>query len=252
MSQIKAVSVETQVDTERREVTAYASVFGNRDRIGDIVHPGAFSKTLKDGPFAHGRVAYKYNHRDLIGRPISAVEDSKGLLTVSRVSKTPLGDEKLELMRDGSLSTYSFRYDAVTKSTSVDREGTRHLRELKLFEFGPVDPDIACNPAASVIGVKGEILELPDIAGAVTDFLRTLQVKGDLTTEEIRMLKSIHAQFEGNTQMVKALLDLSTPLSVEAKSVDSMEPATANSTMAMAAEILSLQVSAQKLRMARI
>ena len=66
------------------QFTAYASVFGNKDSYGDVVMPGAFSKTLADWLksgdmipllFGHNMSDPDYN----IGGVFAAEEDSVGL-----------------------------------------------------------------------------------------------------------------------------------------------------------------------------
>lgn len=203
--EFKTVTVETQVNAEKREVVAYASVFDVRDRVGDVVRPGAFSKTLSKGL---DRVAYKYNHDILIGRPVSAVEDSKGLLTTARVSNTPAGNDALELMRDGSLSTYSFKYATVKGKTDMGNDGERNLRELKLFEFGPVDPDLACNPETLIVSVKGgEFCSVWDYIDALGSYLRGLEAKDRLTPEEITLLQRAYEGITGTSAKMKSLLE---------------------------------------------
>ena len=139
----KTIAVEAHVEPSRREFEAYAAVFGNRDRANDIVHPGSFTKTLKEGPYAQGRVALKYNHDRLLGKLLSAKEDDHGLLISGRISKTVLGDEVLALMADGSLTTMSFKYEVPKGKSDKSSDGTRNIREVKLYEAGPVDPDLA-------------------------------------------------------------------------------------------------------------
>jgi HK97 family phage prohead protease len=199
------------VNPDKREVTAYASVFGVKDRIDDIVHPGAFKMTLQRGPMSEGKCAYKYNHQDLIGKPIHAVEDTKGLLTVARVSKTPLGDEKLELMRDTSLNTYSFKYATVKGKVDFSDDGTRNLREVKLFEFGPVDPDLACNPEAMVLGVKTvgdcSYYSIYDYIDVLSSYLRGLQAKDRLTPSELTMLNTAYDSIMASMDNMKSLRD---------------------------------------------
>jgi uncharacterized protein len=139
---------EFKADVDTRIITGYAAAFHNVDRAKEVIEPGAFSKTINDGMH---RVKTFYNHTIPIGKPISAVQDAYGLLTESRISKTAKGDEVLELIRDGVIGEMSIMYDVIQADVNK-ASGVRHLRELKLYEFGPVD--FACNEMAVITGVK--------------------------------------------------------------------------------------------------
>ncbi len=47
--QYKFLPAEFKVDKGKRTVEGYASIFGNVDQYGDIVHPGAFTESLLTG-----------------------------------------------------------------------------------------------------------------------------------------------------------------------------------------------------------
>ena len=147
----KAVGAEFKVDTAKRIIEGYASVFGNRDHANDVVLPGAYKKTLAG---RIERIKSMRDHKTLIGRAIHAEEDSKGLFTRTQVSKTRDGDETLELVADGALSAMSIQYDTIQSEYGVhtDGEKARFLKELKLYEFGPVT--WPCNEAAVITAVK--------------------------------------------------------------------------------------------------
>ena len=67
-----------EVDEPRREVVAYASVFGNIDRAGDRVVRGAFAKSLSER-LLQGQIKLFRNHQTHIGVVREAVEDDFGL-----------------------------------------------------------------------------------------------------------------------------------------------------------------------------
>lgn len=134
---------------EGRTITGYAASFGNIDHGRDIIVQGAFKKTITERADA---IKVFYNHSYPIGLPVAMSEDSKGLLTESKISKTARGDEILELAKDGVISEMSIGYDAINYETD-EGSGVRTLKELKLWEYGPVD--FAMNEQAVITGVKG-------------------------------------------------------------------------------------------------
>lgn len=146
----KALEIKDQsVDMDQRIIEGYAST-KDLDQGGDIIHPGSFSKTISER-FPAGKVKVLRNHSTLIGVPLEMREDGKGLWTKSRISKTQAGDETLELARDGALSAMSIGY-AIPSGKSEEKDGIRHIKEVKLFEYSMVD--FPMNESAIITGVK--------------------------------------------------------------------------------------------------
>jgi HK97 family phage prohead protease len=161
----KAVPAEYKTDLAKREVTGYAAIFGNVDLGGDRIVKGAFTKTLADDMPA-GRIKVRRNHDSAIGMPIHMEQDSKGLLTVSKISATPLGDETLTLIGDGVVDRMSIGYivDGAEGKRYV-QDGGRKIRELlslSLAEYSLLDVP-PMNPEAALVGVKS----LDDVCYAI-------------------------------------------------------------------------------------
>ncbi len=166
----KSIPTEFKADLDKRRIEGYASIFGNVDLGKDISHKGSFSKTIKER-MPKGSIKFMRDHRTLIGAPEHLEEDEKGLLTVNRVSKTQLGDETLEMVRDGTLTEMSYGYDIIKSDFSeVGGEEIRNLREQKLWETSVVTWGM--NPDTSIIGVK-EILKDAKIDSSNIDALKS-------------------------------------------------------------------------------
>lgn len=116
----KRIDCDTEIkaDGEKRTVDGYASTFGNLDRDGDIVLPGAFAKSIEDR-FPAGKIKVLWQHRDPIGKPIAMAEDAKGLITSAKLSKTSLGDDALELAKDGIVDRLSIGYTVIRKEILI-------------------------------------------------------------------------------------------------------------------------------------
>ena len=145
-----------QLDAEEGIFEGYAAVFGNVDEGGDVIMPGAFSKTLQE---RGGRVKITWQHdwREPIGKPLELKEDEHGLLIRGKLTlDTQRGREALALMRDGVIDELSIGYDTI-KSEWVKRDGqtVRELREVRLYEISPVT--VAMNPEARIMSVKAAI-----------------------------------------------------------------------------------------------
>jgi len=128
-----------------RTVEAYAAVFdtpaeirdqdGHYNEVNDRV---MFNRAISDAAPAGGRTSWRvgvfYNHaRDIyggpsdrgsmpIGTPLEIKADSRGLLTVTRYSRTALADEVLESIREGAISGYSFQ-GMFMRSQATDHAG---------------------------------------------------------------------------------------------------------------------------------
>ena len=100
------------LDTEGRTLEGYASVFGNVDAVGDIVHPGAFRKTLRERG-DQVRFLWQHDPREPIGRLMEMREDEHGLFVKAIISKTRRGLDTLHLLHDGVISQMSIGYDPI-------------------------------------------------------------------------------------------------------------------------------------------
>ncbi len=149
--------VEIKADVQKRVVEAYASTFGNVDKVGDRVMSGAYKKTLQES-FPKGNIKVCLNHDRTrpIGVPLHMEEDSKGLFTRSRIARTPLGDEALALIEDGVCTRMSIRAHVVKSAPGEDHPQfgkVTNLTELRLSEYGPVY--WAANDEAAILTLKG-------------------------------------------------------------------------------------------------
>jgi len=214
-------NVQANIDLSKRTVEAYVAVFGNRDRVGDRIVKGAFSKSITSGRFSRGLVATKYNHKDLIGKPLAFEEDSKGLLMTYKVSPTKLGDDILALMQDGALSTYSFKFtidpNGVEYVSEPTGERTRILKSLEVWEAGPVDPDLAVNDSTFTLGFKGSVgidskglWNLADALGAFAalemDEMRAKEVWEFLSDEDKSAIEAMTNALPGVSNVIKRIL----------------------------------------------
>lgn len=150
----KSYVTEFKVNTNSREVEAYASIFDNVDAGKDRVRAGAFKKTLmEDSQRKHSRIKALRDHNPYkpVGKPKAISEDSTGLLTVTPISKTTDGNDLMELINDGVISELSIGYNTVKDQYNAD-EGVRDLLELKLWEYSFVTWGM--NDLAQVQGVK--------------------------------------------------------------------------------------------------
>ncbi len=71
-----------------------------------MISKGAFAKTLLENK---ARIVHLYQHHpvQLSGRPTVLIEDEKGLYFETTIADTALGNERLELYRNGNIEEHS-------------------------------------------------------------------------------------------------------------------------------------------------
>lgn len=194
-------------DEEQGIFSGYGSVFGNVDDGGDIVEPGAFTKTIAEG-FERVKILALHNDSLLpIGRPLEVREDSKGLYIKAKISDTAMGRDVKVLLKDGVLNELSIGYDPIV--FDYDETGIRHLREVKLWEVSVVT--WAMNPEATVIGYKAA--ETADRAAETAD--RAVKLTEDAAAEVKEGRKISSAR-------LKTLKEASETMKKAAKTLDAL------------------------------
>jgi HK97 family phage prohead protease len=179
---------DAEVSVSKREVTSYKSMFGNVDRVREIVAPGAFASWADlQTTVAKGQIPTRHNHKDLVGKMLHAEETAEGLLTTEKYGTDPVSDRVFSLVRDGILTTSSFQasYKASdrVKQKGPDGEPVWVLKALRLKEAGPADPDFAVNPETRVVAVKG----LQEVASVLSN-VSILQSQEVWTMDSLKML----------------------------------------------------------------
>jgi HK97 family phage prohead protease len=125
-----------------------ASVYGNVDSYGDVVMPGAFSKTLQE----HGnRIVILSQHDPAQSIGIAELRDESDGLHVRgqlalEVSKAA---EEYARLKAGLISGISIGYETIRESF---KGAVRELREIRLWEVSLVT--FPANSAARVTAVK--------------------------------------------------------------------------------------------------
>lgn len=159
-----------------RTVTAYAAAFENlyevRDSEGhydEVLDPTAFNRAVSRGAVRSAQVHFNHGltlwgtpsdrYSMPIGTPVDIRPDGRGLLTVTRYAKTPLGDEVLALWQDGAIRGQSFRgevYRSAPRTPGPNGRPIIRRLELGLREYGPT-PNPA-NAEAGLVAIRSQLL----------------------------------------------------------------------------------------------
>jgi len=195
----------SNLDYSGRTLEGYASVFGVVDLGQDIVHPGAFAKTLAERGNKL-RFLWQHNPAEPIGKILEAREDERGLYIKAIVSDTARGRDALALLRDGAISGLSIGYDAIQPDYSKDANGNtvRNLRQIRLWEASLVT--MAMNEEANVTALK-EAAPLPPPVAAEAE----AEAESDEDTDALalaQLLAALQARVEAlESQLAPAAKD---------------------------------------------
>jgi HK97 family phage prohead protease len=171
----------TNTDEAQGIVEAIVNVFGVLDTQDDIIHPGAYTKTLNErGNQVKVRVLDNHNNHsilDVIGKALDTHEVGRdglpaevltqypeatgGLYTKTQfLMDTPEGLGAFKRLASGAVDEWSIALDVMQqdysreKTTDGKTVAARNIRQLLLFEYSPVI--WGANPATAVVGLKND------------------------------------------------------------------------------------------------
>jgi uncharacterized protein len=138
-------------------IEGYASLFGVVDLAGDLVEPGAFTKSLARRGTAQIRCLFQHDPAEPIGAWEFLREDSRGLFARGRLNlAVGRAREVAALLEQGAIDGLSIGFKTV-RARRDRRAGVRRLSEIDLWEISvvtfPMLPDarvIAPGAARSV------------------------------------------------------------------------------------------------------
>ena len=143
---------EFKTISDTGEIEGYASTFGNRDLVGDIVQRGAFVRSLKGRPAAQIAMLWSHDHKRPIGVWDEVEEDGIGLRVKGRIlTNTRDGADAFEFAKAGAARGLSIGYRTLKARRSAEKKA-RLLDEVDLFEISLLP--IQANSLARVESVK--------------------------------------------------------------------------------------------------
>jgi HK97 family phage prohead protease len=166
-------------------VTGYLAGFNVLDSVGDIILPGAFTKSIQEnGPTGTRRIKHLWMHDQgvILGTYAELTEDEFGLKFTVPITPTTFGKDVLELYRAGDINEHSIGFISV-KSKMIPSSDSRfkkirQLQEVQLFE-GSAVTIMAANPDTPTLSVKSGDL-MPRLLG-----LKSMIESGKLSPDDI-------------------------------------------------------------------
>ena len=193
----------TDSDDDGLTLEGYAAVFNTPTRIDswegrfdETIAPGAFAKTIREQTpvlqFDHGQ------HPMLGSIPLGSVkhlrEDDHGLFVRARITDNWLTQPVRDAIADGAITGMSFRFSVTRDEWDDDDRDVpqRTLREVKLYELGPVVFPAYDATSVGVRSVVDPILADPDkrrelaatLTFGSTEDLRTAEPACECTSDD--------------------------------------------------------------------
>lgn len=143
-------------DGQLGTIKGYASIFGEEDRVNDIVIAGAFAKSLKTKKLGRLPMLVGHAQRIPVGVWTKMAEDRKGLYVEGKIDiQSPDGGQLHRVLKMGAEIGISIGYRAIVYEYQTDKKTNdqkRLLKEVDLYECSLVT--IPCCEGARVTGVK--------------------------------------------------------------------------------------------------
>lgn len=192
------------VDMKSRTVTGYFSRFGNVDSDGDMLMPGAFTKSLNERG-SKGLIPHILDH-DIhvtlkqLSKP-KLYEKTDGGFFESTISDTTNGIDTLKLYRDGVINQHSFGFRTIHKESKSNHT---EIKEVMLYEISTVT--LGANSDTPFTGFKSMTkTELKNRYEVLTKAFND----GDYTDDTFKILEAQLKQIEADI-LQKYLSDEST------------------------------------------
>lgn len=221
---IKSEGEITEVDIEKRIVMGYAAKFGNIDLHGDMIMPGAFTKTITErGPQGKNEIWFLHNHSsdNPLGKPSVLKEDNYGLYFEAAIIDTEIGEDILKLYENGLINQHSIGFSTI-KETIVEEGNQKpyyQIQEVKLYEFSSVL--WGANPETPFVGLKSmDAKGLQDRFDKLYKQLRSGNLKDEtyeLIEIEYNFIKSELFKLINERESVKSTLEEVNPEELQRK-----------------------------------
>lgn len=182
-----------EYNVENRKISGYAAVFNNKDKAGDILIKGCFSKSINDrGPesSANDKIIMLWMHdmKEPIGRITALYEDEKGLYFEAVIDNVERGEQALKQLESGTLNQFSIGYSYVWDKCKYDNERDAFIvKEVVLYEISVVS--IGCNGETEYLGLKSD-LSYDDKIDEVKKYIED-ETKGLPIREQERILSIV-------------------------------------------------------------
>jgi len=192
-------------------VTGYFSKFNNVDADGDIIRPGAFTKTIREnGPESSlPRIKHLLNHDPSLPLGVlkSLTEDAYGLAYESQVGSHEGGEDFIKMVESGLITEHSIGFKIIKRNQIQSYEnylknpqlGQYEITEIKLYEGSSLTA-WGANPLTPITSLKS--LNDVDLLVAKHEAIEKFCRNTTATDDTIQMLL-LHSK-----QLAQLILDM--------------------------------------------
>lgn len=192
----KAFSATATATETPGEFVALVSAFGNTDSQGDIVEPGAFTRTLAEWVLKGRPIPIVWAHQfsdadNILGEYLEAAETDAGLQLRGQLDLDHAKSARIhKLMLKGLIVEFSISgqvrdYELIEDDNADSWWPSLRIKDIDLWEAGPCFK--GANPETELLSIKAD--------GRLTGSVRTLaKQSGPLAQKHVTALQQAHKQ----------------------------------------------------------
>jgi len=147
----------TDSDMKQGIVSGYFAVFGNKDLDGDVIEPGAFTKTIMErGPQGKQLIKYLLDHdkNKVVAKMNNLYEDQRGLRYEAKIGTHAAGQDFQKMIESELINQHSFGFRTIKEEYDQEAKMNR-IREVMMYEGSAVQ-FLGANPETTFIDLKSE------------------------------------------------------------------------------------------------
>ena len=189
----------TDSDMKQGIVSGYFAVFGNKDLDGDVIEPGAFSKTIMErGPQGKQLIKYLLDHdkNKVVAKMNNLYEDQRGLRYEAKIGTHAAGQDFQKMIESELINQHSFGFRTIKEEFDQEAKMNR-IREVMMYEGSAVQ-FLGANPETTFIDLKSEA-DAFEYLTRLEKFVKT----SDATDETLEKLEN---QLKSLMEMLKPTL----------------------------------------------
>lgn len=190
-------------DTQKGVVSGYFALFGNKDLDGDIIEPGAFTKTIQErGPNGKKLIKYLLDHdrTKAVARIDELYEDEKGLRYTAKIGSHSLGQDFAKMVESGIINQHSFGFSVPKDKSYFDQSRKANIiKEVMMFE-GSAIQFLGANPETTFIDLKS-MEDAMNLFQKLEKFVKTSDATDETLIQLEEKLKSLSDHIAGLSTM---------------------------------------------------
>jgi HK97 family phage prohead protease len=189
----------TDSDMKQGIVSGYFAMFGNKDLDGDVIEPGAFSKTIMErGPQGKQLIKYLLDHdkNKVVAKMNNLYEDQRGLRYEAKIGTHAAGQDFQKMIESELINQHSFGFRTIKEEFDQEAKMNR-IREVMMYEGSAVQ-FLGANPETTFIDLKSEA-DAFEYLTRLEKFVKT----SDATDETLEKLEN---QLKSLLEMLKPTL----------------------------------------------